>query len=121
MLAVHTACHGSIRTIDHLGEIVAINGKKFKNSDLASIRLHRTKCTKLITEVVGRALKEDLKKDVEGKFFSLIVDETTDISTEKDLAIIIRYFSEKQRQVTDCLFEIVSMSSATGENIFNAI
>ena len=51
-----------------------------------------------------------------------MVDETTDISVSKpDLAIIIRYFSEKQRKVTDCLLEIVSMSSATGELIFNAI
>lgn len=53
------------------------------------------KCMKIITKVVGPALKEDLKKDAEGKFFSLNVDETTDISTKKDLAIIIRYFSEK--------------------------
>ena len=50
-----------------------------------------------------------------------MVDETTDISVSKDLAIIIRYFSEKQRKVTDCLLEVVSMSSATGELIFNAI
>ena len=48
-----------------------------------------------------------------------MVDETTDISVAKDLKIIIRYFSEKQRKVTDCLREIVSMSSATGELIFN--
>ena len=118
MIAVQTACRGSIRTVDHLGEIVTTYGK---NSDLAHIRLHRTKCTKIITEVVRPALKEDLKKDVEGKHFSLMEDETTDISVTKDLAIIIRYFNEKQRKVTDCLLEIVSVSSATGELIFNAI
>lgn len=117
MIAVQTACHGSIRTVHHLGEVVAKYGK---NSDLALIRLHRTKCTKIITEVVGPALKGDLKKDVEGKHFSLMVDETTDISVAKDLAII-RYFREKQCNVTDCLLEIVSMSSTTGELIFNAI
>ena len=43
------------------------------------------------------------------------------ISVAKDLAIIIRYFSEKLRKVTDCLLEIFSLSSATGELIFNAI
>ncbi|XP_046864677.1 SCAN domain-containing protein 3-like [Xenia sp. Carnegie-2017] len=117
MIAVQTACHGSIQTVDHFGEILAKYGKK---SDLEHIRLHRTKCTKIITEVVGPALKEDIKKDVEGKHFSLIVDKTTDISVAKDLAIIIRYFSEKQCKVTDCLLEIVPMSSATGELIFNA-
>ena len=50
-----------------------------------------------------------------------MVDETTYISVAKDLAIIIRCFSEKQRKANDCLLEIISLSSATGELIFNAI
>ena len=48
-----------------------------------------------------------------------MTDKRTDILVSKDLAINIRYFSEKQRKVPDCLLEIVSMSSATGD--FNAI
>ena len=48
-----------------------------------------------------------------------MADKTTDILVSKDLAINIRYFSEKQRKVPDCLLEIVSMSSATGD--FNTI
>ena len=102
----------------HLGEIVTKYGK---NSDLGSIQLHRTKCTKLITEVLDTALKEDLKEDLQGKFFCLIVDETTDISVEKDLAIIIRYFSVKHGKVMDSLLDIVTLSSASGESIFNSI
>ena len=48
-----------------------------------------------------------------------MADKSTDILVSKDLAINIRYFSEKQRKEPDCLLEIVSMSSATGD--FNAI
>ena len=63
----------TLRTIDHLGEIITKYGK---DSCLASVKLHRMKCTKLITEVLGPALKESLKEDIRGKSFSLIVDET---------------------------------------------
>lgn len=52
VIAVQTPCHRCIRTVDHLGEIVARYGKK---SDLAHIRSHHTKCTKIITAVVGPA------------------------------------------------------------------
>ena len=48
-----------------------------------------------------------------------MADKSTDILVSKDLAINIRYFSEKQRKEPDCLLEIVSMSSGTGD--FNAI
>lgn len=118
MLAVQTACHASIRTIDHLGEILVKYGKK---SAFANIKLHRTKCTKLITEVIGPVFKESMLDDVTDKKFSLIIDETTDVSSEKELAIIIRYYSETNQKITDSLLELVPMCSATGETIYNAI
>jgi hypothetical protein len=45
-LAVHIACHSSVLTVDHLGELV----KEITGKDIA---LHRTKCTALITRVLG--------------------------------------------------------------------
>lgn len=41
-LAAHIACHSSIRTIDHLGEIVKCVSTK-------DISLHRTKCSALVS------------------------------------------------------------------------
>ena len=118
ILATHTACHTAIRTIDHLGEILASNGKK---SDFSDLKLHRTKCTRLITEVIAPAFKETMVEDIADKKFSLIIDETTDISSEKELAIIIRFYSEKNQKIMDTLLEMVPMCSATGETIFEAI
>ncbi|KAE8740949.1 hypothetical protein FOCC_FOCC013523, partial [Frankliniella occidentalis] len=46
-LAVHVACHSSVKTIDHLGEILKEVGQ---GSGLASLKLHRTKCSKIITK-----------------------------------------------------------------------
>jgi hypothetical protein len=45
-LAVHFACHSSVLTVDHLGELL----KEITGKDKA---LHRTKCAALITRVLG--------------------------------------------------------------------
>lgn len=63
-LAVAVCCHCSVKTIDHLGEIIKKNGK---GSNLGSINLYRTKCSKLITEAIAPAFKEELIKDVKIK------------------------------------------------------
>lgn len=89
------ACHSALLTMDHLGEVIARNAK---GSKLGNIRMHRTKCTKILTNVVSPALKEELIADVQGKKFSLIVDETTDVSTEKQLCVIVRYSTAKPRR-----------------------
>ena len=111
-IAVHMACHGSIRTVDHLGEIMVKYGER---SELGEIKLHRTKCTKLITEVVAPSYKEQLLTDVKDKYYSLIIDETTDVATEKDIAIII-YFSEMNNAITDTLLALIPIQSATSES-----
>ena len=89
-LAVTMACHSSIVTMDHFGEVIARNAK---SSKLRNIRMHRRKCTKILTNVVSAALKEELIADVQGKKFALIVDESTDVSTAKQLCVILRYYS----------------------------
>lgn len=118
MIVVQIVCCGFIWIVDYFGEIVMIYGK---NSDLVYIRLYCIKCMKIIIEVVGLVLKEDLKKDVEGKYFFLMEDEMIDILVMKDLVIIICYFNEKQCKVIDCLFEIVFVLFVIGELIFNVI
>ncbi|KAK3756693.1 hypothetical protein RRG08_013958 [Elysia crispata] len=49
-LAVAMACHCSISAIDHLGDIIVKHGA---GSTLGNIKIHRTKCTILIKNVVS--------------------------------------------------------------------
>ena len=56
-LAVGIACHCPVIAVDHLIEIIKGNGV---GSTLESLKLHRTKCSKLITQVISPALEEDL-------------------------------------------------------------
>lgn len=104
--------------MDHIGEVIKKNGK---GSILAKIKLHRTKCSKLITEVVSPALKQELKKDLQGEKFALLVDESTDVGTVKYLCITIRYCSKKEKRIVTELVGLFPVSDATGEALFNVI
>lgn len=105
-LAVHVACHSAIRAVDHSTDVIVEKTKNVREkgeekggdppvpeTHLANIKLKRTKCIALITKVVAPALLRTLVKDVGDVPYSLIVDESTDVSVEKYLAVCIRYFS----------------------------
>ncbi|CAG9763571.1 unnamed protein product [Ceutorhynchus assimilis] len=61
IIAAHIACHSSITSVDHLGEL--LNNLKITSKN-NSIRQHRTKCTALIKNVIYPSLLEDLLEDV---------------------------------------------------------
>ena len=117
-LAVTMACHSSILATDHLGEIIARNAA---GSKLANIKIHRTKCTKILTNIVSPAIKEELIADVKGKKFSLIVDETTDVSTAKQLCVIIRYYSSVEKKIVTAFVDLVTVVHACADDLFDAI
>lgn len=87
-LAIHIASHSAIRSMDHLGELLKVFGK---GSCLENLRMHRTKCAKLILNVISPSIIEELVSDIGDKRYSLIVDESTDISVSKYMAYCIRY------------------------------
>lgn len=91
-LAVHIACHSSIRTVDHLGEVV----KEISCKDLS---LHRTKCTALITKVLGPNMVQELRRDIGDSDYSLIIDEITDGTMKKKLCVVMRYPSYEKKKI----------------------
>lgn len=119
-LSVCMACHCAIQTIDHLSEIVK---KHRSGSKLENLRLHRTKCSKIITEVVAPAIKDEIFKELQqpDTCYSLIVDESTDVASQKHLCICVIYFSISKNNVTTALLGLVPVTSTTGEALFVSI
>lgn len=115
--AVSVACHCSILAIDHIGEII----QKSCKCHLSNLKLHRTKCTKIISNVVAKSLSEELKKDVKGQPFSLMVDESTDCSSEKLLCVCIRYFSDAKAEIVTAFLSLIPVNRTTGEALFDAV
>ena len=117
-IAVSISCHSAIHTIDHMSEIMIAHGT---GSTLGQIKLHRTKCIALIKNVISPELKSDLIQDLQNKKYTLIIDESTDVSTQKYLCILVRYLSDKTNEITTSFLSLIPVQEATGDNIFNLI
>ncbi len=86
-LAVSMVCHASVSAVDHVGEVVKESGS---GSVWADCRLHRTKCASLIKNVVSRGFRDQLCQELADKKYSILIDESTDISNKKILVLTIR-------------------------------
>uniref|UniRef100_A0A915K112 HAT C-terminal dimerisation domain-containing protein n=1 Tax=Romanomermis culicivorax TaxID=13658 RepID=A0A915K112_ROMCU len=78
-LSVFIAEHNSLRTIDHLGDLIKNLFPDDYNAN--KLKLHRTKCAALIVKVLSPSLRAELLD---------IIDECTDVATQKTLGIMIR-------------------------------
>ena len=63
-LAACMACHSAVCSVDHISETVKRRGG---NTTSGKIQPHRTKCTKLISNVITVVIKNDMKKNMAGK------------------------------------------------------
>ncbi|XP_018403056.1 PREDICTED: uncharacterized protein LOC108779980, partial [Cyphomyrmex costatus] len=113
-LALYVSQHSAIAPIDHL---TALCKNKFNNSEsCVQIRLHRTKCTNIVKYVLAPHFIEDLQNDSNSKF-SLLLDESTDISITKLLGIVILYFSEKNRKIVSTFLSMAILESGNAKDI----
>ncbi len=64
------------------------------------------------------AFYNELKEELKGKAFSLLIDETTDTSITKTLVVLIRHCDTRSLQIVDDLLSLVDIVSAPGENLF---
>lgn len=66
-------------------------------------------------------LTTQINQDVGNSQFSIIVDESTDVSTEKLLVIIIKYYSQKRNDVIAQFLTFISVVHATAEILFEKV
>lgn len=109
----------SYKAVDHLSNLLK---KKVTDSKLIkNVNLSRTKARGVITNVIGETHKENLAEKLKNSKFSVLVDESTDIATVKQMCIIVRFFDDKRLMIETYFWELVSIESGTAESIFNAI
>ncbi|CAG9793237.1 unnamed protein product [Diatraea saccharalis] len=91
-ISAYVAAHSSIRSIDHLTDVLKTCGT---GSPLENIQLHRSKCSVIIKNVLEPAMLKELLEEVGNQSYSIILDESTDVTTEKYMAYCIRYYNSK--------------------------
>jgi len=95
-IAVSMTCHCVVRIIDNLSKFMVAHGH---GSTLELIDLHRNKCACLIRNIILPALKTDLIDDFQNKKYAIITDESTDISAEKHLCMVVRFLSDRRKKL----------------------
>lgn len=91
------------------------------DSDIAkNINCSRTKATYLTNECINLEQLGNISNVKKNKF-SLLIDETTDISTEKSLAMVVRFYDDHNKKVSDNFFGLLKLTDSTAESIFSAV
>lgn len=79
------------------------------------------KCTNVINNVIGPYFYEILVKDIGDGYYSLLIDESTDITVNKMLGIAIRYYSVEQKRIVSTFLSLIHIEDGTAESIVSAI
>ena len=92
-VAAFVATKMSISGVDDLCRLISSLDKTAQT--LPKIKMHRTKCSSLILNVLSPNMRKELIEDVGQQKYSLIIDESTDVSDQNCLALMIKFFPPK--------------------------
>lgn len=106
-----------ISATDHLVEL--IKSIKLEPEVLNKVTCHRTKATALINNVIGATGFETVINLIKTQKFSLLVDESTDVSSIKHLALVVRINYEWT--VKDYFLQLIPIHSATAQSMYDAV
>ncbi|CAH1114785.1 unnamed protein product [Psylliodes chrysocephalus] len=81
--------------------------------------MKRKKATQLVVGVIAPYFKHEIAKDLQSNMFSIIIDETTDISTKKLLILLVRYW--KNGLIQDRVFDLIEVRDASAQGMFNSL
>lgn len=118
-ISLFVAAHCSVLSCDHLGELCHTY---FKESEAAlNMKLHRSKCTAIIKNVLGPHFDDSLRESIGDGYYSILIDESTDISVLKFLGITIIYFDANSKKIISTYLSLVEMNACDADAIVNAI
>lgn len=118
-MVLFICAHTAIVSCDHLGEMC---NNIFKDSQAAqNIRLHRTKSSEIIKNVLGPHFLDDLLSDVGNGKYSLLLDESNDVSVNKLLGIVIIYYSNKHGKTISSFLALTKLETCNADSIVNAL
>lgn len=108
----------AFRTADHLTELIK---SVCPDSNIAKkISCDYTKCTSLINNALGKTDFEDILNKMKTNKFSILVDESTDRTAEKHLAVVVRTCTENHN-VEDELLCLLQVTDSTAVGLYTSL
>jgi len=92
---------------------------KLNDDSLKKISCNRTKTTAIINNVIGLTDFENIIHEMKTHKFSLMVDESTDISSVKHIALVVRMNIDWR--IKDMFLSLMPLSNATAKNMYDVI
>lgn len=119
-LSLYVCAHSAILPIDHLSELCK---STFQDQTAKSLKLHRTKCSGIIKNVFYQHFQKDLLQSVVNGFskYSLLLDESNDISVVKLLGIAIVYHDDRLFKRVSTFLALVELNNCDAESISTAV
>lgn len=111
--------HCSLLACDHLD--MACKAAFSDSVAATNFHMHCTKCTQMINGVLAPYFMKMITSYVGDKKFSLLLDESTDVSVSKYLGVVIRYFSAKKRTLVSTFLGLAELEAGDAKSIATAI
>ncbi|XP_063590824.1 E3 SUMO-protein ligase KIAA1586-like [Penaeus indicus] len=107
---------------DHMVELFKA---MFPDSAIArELHMKKTKCTKLMGNCITKALVAKLQKEK----FSVITDESTDVSTTKCMTVVVNFFDSEQYVIRNSTLQLIDIYDesqgyvdSSGESLYHLI
>ena len=81
----------------------------FPDSQIAAhMAMKRTTCTGF-AQVLGNYVAQNLAQKLRKNKFSIIVDETTDCSTNKACALLVKYYDMDENKLTTAMLDLINV------------
>lgn len=106
-----------IKTVEHMPKLIQAICPDFAIAK--ELKCGRTKLTSIVNHVTGEESSEMLVKKLQESKFSLIVDESTDLSCIKLLCMFVRTLIGDK--VTDCFLGLIPLQDATARALYDAV
>lgn len=112
------------KSASEIEEFAACMRRICSDSEIAKgIKVGRTKATCVIKNVLGEGQHDDLAAHLQCHPFSLIADESTDLSNKKTLALVARtYFWVNEKLIVkDCFYDLIQVTETDSVTLYNKV
>ena len=109
----------SFNIMDHFSDLLP---KLCPDSEIATIlNANVPKQKSIVNSALSPHFHEEHVRCLQNTHFSVIIDETTDVSTCKELAIVTRHFDKQSSKVQSQLYDLLDLPQADAETVYQTL
>lgn len=107
------------RQADHLVDVFK---RAFPDSEIAKeVSLKKTKASYVLQDGIAWDEYQKIVNICKENKFSLVIDESTDVSVSQNLALVIRFYDKDRSKVTDAFLDTVEVDDGSAKGLYSAV